>query len=146
MNSSTQYPCTESKSPRKNKERSPAFEEIYTFNFNGAHGEDLLEIVYLYRHFIDNGLDPQTGCPLPPHLRLAPPPISHFPPLSSPTLHLSLSRWGAASFRHAKLDGFKQQDIHHVPSACSGDDGENGAQQHDEKESKDNFSCLESTV
>lgn len=30
-------------------------------DFNGAHGEDLVEITTLYRYFIDAGLDPRTA-------------------------------------------------------------------------------------
>jgi hypothetical protein len=35
--------------------------DIYNGNFNGAHGEDLVEITMLYRYFIDAGLDPRTA-------------------------------------------------------------------------------------
>ena len=50
--------------------------DIYNGDFNGAHGEDLVEITTLYRYFIDAGLDPPSksflipfatpGTPRPP--------------------------------------------------------------------------------
>jgi hypothetical protein len=95
----TQHQLNVSTSSSDDDGLPPAFEDVYTFNFNGAHGEDLAEIVALYRHFIAAGLDPRTGSPLQTKLRFAPPPASLFPPSPSRIFESSSSTctWQGAS-------------------------------------------------
>jgi hypothetical protein len=102
----TQHQFNVSTSSNNDDGLSPAFEDVYTFNFNGAHGEDLAEIVALYNHFIAEGLDPKTGTPLLTKLRSAPPPPAlFFPPLPYREMKSSSPMWEGAYVHELNFDG-----------------------------------------